>query len=279
MAVKKETKKEKIEKTRTIDYNLSHTLQQEQNSAAVDAAKEVSELPKKNFLKKIKKLLFRPTSFLESVDKENRYPMIINTLLIISVIYFIFLTISGLIITGIGSSIIEYLKSTMTLFVKIVLFAILFPFVLSGIVHLGVLVFRGKEKFIQTFKPVTYALVIGVVYSIIAVIVSFAIQLFIPIDASMIQSLSSTTLDPQASLNAQIAYYSQPAILVTIIISLIAYIHEFIFMFRGIAKLQKMSKVKAAFAVAIPIAIVLFILFLILISIALSMNLNQVISS
>lgn len=236
----------------------------------VKDVKEISEFPKMNFFNKIKKMFFKPATFFGSVEKENRYTHIINTLLIIYVVYFILFTLSDLIIGGIGASGKDYFIKVMTGFVSIVVAAIISPFIWAGIVHVGVLVFKGKEKYLQTFKPVTYALAIGIIYSIIGVIIAFVLQLIIPVDSSMLQSLDPNVIDPQAMINAYQAYYSQPVPIVLLVISVISLIHQFIFMFNGLAKFQKLSKKRAAWAIILPIIVV--IAFAILISIVLSFS-------
>ena len=119
------------------------------------------------------------------------------------------------------------------------IFAFTIPFVGSGVNHLGVLIFGGKNGFFNTFKPLTYAMVIGGVYGVI----------------------NATILTILSILNIKNLVLN---LVITMIILLIGFIHTLYAEVIGISQYQDMSKGKALLAILVSIVIAMvafFVLF------------------
>lgn len=215
-------------------------------------------------LPNLKELFFHPTKFLNSIENQKNYEPILRGFIVLYLFYFIISSIQVLIFNGFDTVfIIRSLLNT-------ILLSIACPFIISGVTHLGVILFKGKEKFFNTFKPVTYALMISLIYSFIIIILFTIIKLTMPFNTTML-----TTIQPDSdpALVAQIYsdFFAQKgaiiSIIVTIILFVIMTIHELFFMIKGIGKFQKLSKIKAGLAIIIPwvILLVIFVLLIILI--------------
>jgi len=151
-----------------------------------------------------------------------------------------------------------------SLFSLVFLFAYAFvmPFIGSGIVHLGVLLVKGKKSFFETFKPITYAMLIPFFYGAIINITVSITQIFFPLEELIKESkfFGSTAII---------------ALIIFVIIIVIAnIIHTTYAEIIGLAKYQKISYGKSAIAVivvpwAISMIIFLFIAIIVLLIIAL----------
>lgn len=220
----------------------------DKKKAVKEIKKEVASKPVKNdkFSVKIpdlKKLFFKPTEFLNSVEKERDYQPILTSYLLFYICYFILSVLLGLTISAFD------LKTTLLGFVGVVFYSILAPFFIAGIIHIFVLIFGGKEGFFNTFKPVTYSLVIMLIYSFIILILTTAIHFAMPYDLGAMQNIQSIS-DPNAQYLAYQEFIKQPGAITTIIVSavfvLISIIHMFIFLIKGLNKFQRISRLKAS---------------------------------
>ena len=240
------------------------------------------------YFRKVRNIFFHPKQFLLGRDIEREegywkvlYPYVITSLIYLAC-YFIFLLISGLIVFGNNQFVgIENLSLSLFVFqmIFVVFYGIIFsfatPFVSSAIIHLGVLIFRGKEGFFNTFKPITYSGIIPLIYSIILAIVLAPI--FIILLPGIIDGFASvlaqypTGAIPEGAISQDLA--SQLAVLIVVsviagfIIGLLSFIHMLYAAVVGISHYQKLSKVKAFFSIIIvPIllGVVLLIFFLLM---------------
>lgn len=111
------------------------------------------------------------------------------------------------------------------------------PFIYSGIVHAGVLVFGKKSGFLKTFNAVTRSLPVGMVYTFIVTLLSLAVLL----------------------VNDFIAFTS---LILTSIISLVSLAHVLYTEIVGISKMHDLSLGRSALSVIIPYTISVLIIFL-----------------
>ena len=229
----------------------------------------------KGYAGKLKKLFFKPSAFLNSIEKEKDYQPILAFFVVLSVVYFIISALIGLFFKEISVSYLSYLKDSLLGFVWIVVSSIVQPFIFGGIIHLGVLIFRGKEKYFDTFKIATYSLAIWTLYSFILLILASIIRILLPFNASMLEQIA-TIEDPELMMQIYSQFFAQPGALLSVIVSAIiiiaAMIHQLVFLIKGISKYQQLSKIKAAGAVILPMMIAFMIAMLVAIVITLIAN-------
>ena len=200
------------------------------------------------YLSKAKKLLFHPSQFYKSIEPDKAYSkamfFYVNTI-IISVVISI---IASLIVSSItGTLTASSFFSSIAGYIMNIGLAFLIPFVAAGITHLGVLMFRGKQGYQNSYKIVAYSFAIMGIYGMLSTIVLNIVALIAPITAT----------DP--ALMIQDPNFIK-SMIVFGIIALISIIHSLAFQVGGISKFQKMSKLRAFFAIII-IPLILFILF------------------
>jgi hypothetical protein len=143
----------------------------------------------------IKKLIFKPNQFINSIEKESEYQPILTSYLFLYVIYFILSVILGLTVTAFD------LKSTLLGFTSVVIFSIIAPFFIAGIIHIFVLILKGKQGFFNTFKPVVYGLMIMLMYSFLVLILTTLVHFAMPYDLTVLQNMQNST-DSEAQLVA-----------------------------------------------------------------------------
>ncbi|MAG07564.1 hypothetical protein CMI46_02005 [Candidatus Pacearchaeota archaeon] len=219
-----------------------------------DSKKEDKEnVYKIDLFGKLKQLYFHPNDFFKSVEKEKNYWPILKSYMILYLIGFVISILVGLYLS-LGE--IDGFDILSGLIVAII-FSLTIPFAMSGIVYVGTRIFRSKQEFFNTFKPIAYALMIGVVYSIIVSL----ILIFLPIDSSMLDAIENSQ-DIDAVKSAYKEFLSQPGTIVNLIISFISLIHVFVLSTMGIAKFHKMSKAKAGVSIVLSVvgALIVFVL-------------------
>lgn len=219
----------------------------------------------KRYTDKLKSLFFNTKHFFDTIKGEKSYFQILKFFIIFYVIYQIIDAI--LLIPA-----VKMLSQTIArqyfglLFIFGIIFgliiAVILPFISAALTHIGILMVGGKQGFFNTFKPMTYALTITVVYNIISSFVSFFLNLAYPIDPSILQKTIFSFHDMPL-----------PNILVGIIILLLSIIHATYAEIIGISKFQKISKLKAFFgAIIIPLIIVIFVMLLLITTFGLSIG-------
>jgi len=208
-----------------------------------------------NFGSKLNNLYFHPNNFLKSIEKENKFEALLKTF----VLFYLFYAVVILIIQTVLKTANFYL--IIANFVYSIIFAVVVVFAFSGIIHIGVLIFKGREKYFNTYKPVIYMIILGIIYSFIILICSLIFP-FTPIQADLMQQALNTAGVKQIWL----AFISQPGAIINTILQLITLIHLVAFAVMGISKFQKISKLKAFGAVVLPfiVIIALWIMFILL---------------
>lgn len=209
------------------------------------------------FTSRLKKLFFHPKKFFDSVEKDKDYSKIIFFYVKIVVFSAVLSLIFSLINSGISAVTIF---NTVTILITNIGLAFLIPFVAAGITHLGVLIFRGRQKYFNTYKPVAYTLAIASVYSILSSVINFIVTLASPVD------ITALSANPELMLQNQTVIIS---LIVFLVIFLISFIHVLIAQVIGISKFQKISKLRAFFAV-ILIPLIILILAIILVAYAIN---------
>ncbi|MFH1710947.1 MAG: YIP1 family protein [Nanoarchaeota archaeon] len=213
-----------------------------------------------SYLSNLKKLFFHPKQFFKSVEKDKDYSKIMFFYVKIIIISSIIGIIASAIILGIQNSLTFLgIVGLITNSIVSIGLAFLVPFVIAGIVHLGVLIFRGKQGYYNTYKPIAYSLAIVAVYSIISTIVSAILSIINPVN-----NLSTT--DPLLLLqNPNVI----AVMAVTFTILIISLIHSLIVQVIGISKFQKISRLKA-FAAIILVTLVLVIIVVLIMAFVMS---------
>ncbi|MBU2640078.1 MAG: YIP1 family protein [Nanoarchaeota archaeon] len=196
------------------------------------------------YLEKYKLLFLNSNGFFKNVQKESEYWDVLK-------FYVIFTIVSQVIsiLLNLPTLMKESLFISAMIFslVGSVVFAFAVPFVSSGIVHLGVLVFKGKKGYFNTFKPITYAMTIGAAYNILSSLINGVYGWFNPLS---IESLTSGL----AQLEQNVAI-----VIVSGIIGIVSLIHILRTEILGIGFYQGLTKAKALLSVVL-VPLVLFII-------------------
>ena len=221
---------------------------------------------KKQF-EKLKLLFFHPTQFLKIIINEKEYlPILLFFVIIyminkiIGIIAFLPITIK---ILDILPKDIEISRSLFTInlilsyisnFIYTLAFAFAIPFISSAIAHLGVLIVKGKKGFINTFKPVTYAMVIGMIYSTLLILIIAVTLILKPINFNDFTA-AAQSLSLLWQLILPYLIILNPALAIR---NLITFMHVLYAEVVGIAFFQNISKWRAFLAVfVIPIALMI----------------------
>ncbi len=205
---------------------------------------------KEMYCSRLKKLFYHPKMFFRDVEKEKGYSGIMFFYVVIAAFALVFKFVLSVVV-GI------YTLQGAALFTGIVQFflALVFgigiafavPYIVSGVAHLGVLIFRGKQGYFNTYKPVVYSSSVSQIY---AAIVAFAGIIF-------------TLLFFKGAFDIQnIVWNAQSIVYVSLIVSIevISFIHVLCIQVIGISKYQKMSKLRAFFSsIIIPLILIIII--------------------
>lgn len=129
--------------------------------------------------KKLKKLFVDPAKFFKEVSKEKGYWTILKFFV---AVYLAATVIQILASIPLNLKLVEIgiLSSSLTILLMSVVAAFISPFVASALSHLGVMLFGGKKGFFNTFKPITYSLIIVAGYGIVASIIILIVFLLNP---------------------------------------------------------------------------------------------------
>ena len=208
--------------------------------AAPKPPKQSKEQSIKEYWAALKLLFTNPLKFYGSVTKETGYRQIIFK-------YAIFVAVlqAFLFLVGLYSNIKEDDYLVLTSFLVLLLrigFAFAVPFIAAGVVHLGVLMFKGKKDYYTTFKPIAYSLFISIIYGSLATLVYEIINTFLPAPI-IVESISEI----------------MPHFVSGVVIGVIGMIHVLYTQTIGISYYHQLSKIKAFLAVIIvPLIVVLF---------------------
>lgn len=223
-------------------------------------AKEAKK--KESYLSRVKKILFQPSSFFKSVEQDTDYSKIMFFYVKMAIAAAIVSLICSLIVLSVQNNLAG--AGILSLIINGIIsigLAFLVPFVASFIVQIGVWIFRGKQGYYNTYKAVTYPLTIVLIYGILSTIIVSIIGIALP---------SSLTQDQLTSNPALI--FQETGFLVSLIVALgillISLIHTLCIQVVGVARFQKMSKLRAFFSIILIPLIIIIIVFIILFSLA-----------
>src|SRR3989338_10835168 len=110
-----------------------------------------------------KQMFLEPSAFLNSVEKQDKYQPLIRDFVIFYIVWFVI----SLIVTTLASKVpfnSQLLSNAVLGFVNGVIFSVIAPFILAGITHVILKIFKAKEGFLNTYKPIVYALMIAIIY-------------------------------------------------------------------------------------------------------------------
>ena len=196
----------------------------------------------KNYFSQLSNLFLHTGNFFNKVEKEKGYKKIL----------FFYIIIASIVIAVnfIFSVIIALANSNSHLIIDSFISAVFgvgaafaFPFIGSAIVHVGVLVFGGKKGYFNTFKPITYASALGQIYNLIVIFISF---LF------FVSGFNFT--NPALTSSSKLIFFA----LLILIIYLAWLVHVIYAQIIGIAKFQKITKLRAFLSIIfIPLIIII----------------------
>jgi len=216
---------------------------------------------KLNDVQKLHNVFFYTTKFFEYVKHEKTIKDSWLFFVKVSIIYLVLNTILTYsqsvdvfnkmqIPVGVGM-VASFILSLILVFVS--------PFIFAGITHLGVLIFKGENGFLNTFKPVTYGATVGFVYGVISLIIVSIIRLLIPYNADLVMSKMAMS----GSVQWGLLLYPIITGAISLIIGLIGIVHSLYAETTGLAKFQDMTKGKAFLSIII-IPLIIFGVFLLI---------------
>jgi hypothetical protein len=217
---------------------------------------------KVSYFTRLKTLFFKPSKFLEYIEKESEY---LPGLVFLAVLIAISQLIS--IIIALPSSNISGLAGFIFPSIINIALAFIIPFILGGIAHLGILIFGGKKGFFSTCKLVSYGVSLMMVYSIVFVIFMAFYNIAFPIDTSVLTALGEKMSHGNFTYG-DLGFLGGRMVIMGIF-ALAALIHGLYFVTLGVAKFQDMKRWKA-FVGIIFFPAILMIFFFYVMSYALS---------
>jgi len=184
---------------------------------------------------RLKNLFWHPKDFLNSVSDEKKYSKIlffyVKIAVIAIVLNFIFAVVRLCLAPEVQTfSFLVSLVFTIFLAILSVGFAFATPFVASAVAHLGILVFRGRQGYFNTYKPISFSTAIGEIYQII--IVLFSVVVFFIFGNLALESMGSFG-----------SFWIISAIY--FVLFLISVFHVLYAEIIGVSKYQKISKLRA----------------------------------
>lgn len=210
-------------------------------------------------LSSLNNLFFHPKRFFKSVEGDKNYSkamfFYVKVVIITTIINFI-LTI--VILAAQKQLTIPPILYNILISIINIGIAFLIPFILTAITHLGVLIFRGKQKYFNTYKAVAYTPAIVLIYSLLSTIIYVIVNFIHPI------TLADTS---QMTAEAAVQIFQDKSFLslmvFTTVLLFASLIHSLLIQVIGISKFQKMSKLRA-FLSAVIIPLILFIVYIII---------------
>lgn len=200
---------------------------------------------KPKFFSSLKKLFFHPKKFLDDVEKDKDYSKIMFFYVKASILAAIVSFICSLVILSSQNSLaISGVFSLLLNSIVSIGLAFLIPFIISFITHVGVWIFKGKQGYFNTYKATAYSITIVLIYGILSTIIISITGITNPVSITQEQ----LTLNPELIFQ-ETGYVA--SLVISLIILLVSLIHSLAVQIMGIAKFQKMSKLKAFFAIII----------------------------
>lgn len=199
----------------------------------------------KAYLDKLKFLFLNTKDFFKSIDKEKSYWDILKFYVILVVIVQI---VSFLVSIPLFLSNDLFFNLMSIGLVSNIALSFVAPFIAAAILNIGVLLYKGKGGYFNTFKPTTYSMAIFSIYGFANSVIVGVINWFIPPNLDLLLQGGNSLV------------YSLPATIVSGVISFIAIVHFIYAIIKGICYFQKLSVGKALVSViVIPVAITLII--------------------
>lgn len=186
-------------------------------------------------------LIKNPEKFFSAKGKEKKYTGPLYFFVILYVIYYLFEVLTASIHYFRGLLEVREFYMVFLAFLLLVIVVWILPFIISSITYLGVVIFKGKTKFFEVFKAVTYSSTIYVIYGLLLVLISI-VYTIITREVLPLEGTTGTILN---------------------LIFLLSLIHLVYLQMISISKYTGLSKVKSFFAVLI-IPTLLFISIIIL---------------
>ena len=214
--------------------------------------KEKEEYVNLDFIRKIKNMFIKPSVFFNKI-KDERFDISLKLFMAFYLAYILVSVIINLSQEQISiyQGIANLIFSSLVALVSVAL--------LSYITFIIGKLFGSKKGFFNSFKPVTYTLILWVIYSFINLLFFY----LVPFDNSMFQALQ-VSQDVSVIKEAYISFLKQPGAIINTIILIISLIHIIIFNSKGIEKFQEISKGKAYAVVIISWFIFLLIIVLLM---------------
>ena len=130
--------------------------------------------------KKLKSLFSDPSKFFKDVGKEKDYWTVLKFFV---VVYIVAAIIQILVLLPVNLELPEFVGPLNFILIGLlaaVILAFISPFIGSFLSHLGILLFGGREGFFNTFKAISYSMIILIGYNLVSSIIVSAILLLNP---------------------------------------------------------------------------------------------------
>jgi hypothetical protein len=200
---------------------------------------------KEQLYNKFKTLFLHPRKFYSEIEGEKKYSEMMFFYVKVSLVVIILnliLTLATIFMRSSGNNILTGIATTLLNSIFSFGIAFISPFAFATLAHLGVLIFGGKQKFFNTYKPLTYALSISALYNIIYLIVLWPASI-INSTYTDFSTFSPETIWQNTGFMSIIIIYS--------VITLISVINMIYTGTIGLSKFQKISKLRAFFSMII----------------------------
>jgi len=202
----------------------------------------------KSGLSKISAIMFKPTEFFNSVEKQTSYWEVLKFYVLVGVVVSLVTSIISVVVSFSANVALSY----GLLFILTVVGLFIIPFILTVIYHLGILILGGKQGFYNTFKPATYVMVIGIVYNIVTWLVGVILTLTTSLAIDDILEMSKGGAVEFAAMPGPMQIMS----IIASIVGLVSLIHTLIVLVKGVKKFQNMSTGRALIGIIlIPIVL------------------------
>lgn len=207
-----------------------------------------------DYFHKLGLLIRSPSTFFKTVEKEKNYMTMLLPYAVIFIVVGLFGMLTSLpsLAQEPGMTAVVLVFAAIVSFLLLVGFAFAMPFISAAFAHLGVLVFGGKEGFFNTFKPVVYGSVIGLLYGLLSSLLQLILSPLFPIPAN--------PQTPQEVFRALL----NPVLWTSLFIGFVSLVHVLIVQTRGLAKFQKMGYGRAFLSlIFVPLVLIVLAVFIV----------------
>jgi hypothetical protein len=195
------------------------------------------------YIKRLIILFKDPSNFARNVARETGYWNVLKVFVIfyMSILIIRLLLSIGVTLRGGGILSAELILSSL---IAGLIAAFIVPFFWSGVTHLGVLIFGGRQGFFNTFKVATYSWILILIYGLV-----------IPLIASVL-----LLIKPLGTIEVITQLYTSVFGVAMLVVSLAGFVHVIIAETIGLSLLHKISRIRA-FLSAILIPLILMVVF------------------